>query len=215
MTIYNHPDNYTGYVYLWYDTKAKFFYLGGHYGKVEDSYICSNKAMKRAYKLRPETFRFRVLEYVFGNTKELRFVEQKWLNRIKDTELLLSENVKNGTAKYYNVKKHACGGNGVGTNKGKSHPAWNKGMKFVGNWNSGLSGVQNYNSPERSKKLSDAMKKRWGTFDNPKIQETKVCPTCNKLHANKIYCSKQCCVPWNSPKRVAGLFDTVPAGPQT
>jgi len=205
MTIYNHPDNYTGYVYLWYDTKAKFFYLGGHYGKVEDSYVCSNKAMKRAYKLRPQTFKFRVLEYVFSDTKELRLIEQKWLNRIKDTELLISDNVKNGTTRYYNVKKHACGGNGKGTNKGKSHPAWNK----------GLSGVQNLSSPERSRKISIAMKRRWGTLDNPKIKETKVCPTCNNSHTNKIYCSKQCCVPWNSPKRAAGLFDTVPARPQT
>ena len=52
---------YTGYVYIWYDTKAKFFYVGGHYGKVNDSYICSNEMMKRAYKKRPETFKFKVL----------------------------------------------------------------------------------------------------------------------------------------------------------
>ena len=206
MTIYHHPNNYTGYVYLWYDTKAKFFYLGGHYGKVEDSYICSNKIMKRAYKLRPETFKFKVIEYVFGTTKELRAAEQKWLDMIKDKELLLSENVKNGTTRYYNVKKNSCGGNGIGTNKGKSHPAWNK----------GLQNVQNFNNYERSQKISDAMKKRWGTFYKPKINENKSCLTCGKLHTNKLYCSKKCGVPWNSPKKkAAGLFDTVPARPQT
>jgi hypothetical protein len=97
--------NYTGYVYLWFDTKAKLFYIGGHFGRVEDSYICSNKPMKRAYKLRPDTFKFRVLEYTFGDTKNLRLIEQKWLNLIKDTELLTSINVKNSTARYYNVKK--------------------------------------------------------------------------------------------------------------
>lgn len=41
---------YTGYIYLWYDTKAKFFYLGGHKGRVEDSYVCSNRMMLTAYK---------------------------------------------------------------------------------------------------------------------------------------------------------------------
>jgi hypothetical protein len=34
---------YTGYIYLWYDTKAKLFYIGGHHGQVTDSYICSSK----------------------------------------------------------------------------------------------------------------------------------------------------------------------------
>ena len=206
MTIYNYPDNYTGYVYLWYDTKAKFFYVGGHYGKVEDSYICSNKVMKRAYKLRPNTFRFKVLEYVFGDTRNLRLIEQKWLDKIKDHELLLSENVKNKTVRYYNVKKHSAGGNGVGTNKGK---------KTIGGWNRGKKGVQNYKDPERSRKISEAMKKRWGTLDRPKNLTPKICPTCNKPHNNKLYCSKKCCVPWNSPKRATGLFDTVPVRPQT
>jgi hypothetical protein len=78
---------YTGYVYLWFDTKAKFFYLGGHKGKVEDSYICSNAMMLRAYKNRPETFKLRILEYVYGDNIDLRKAEQRWLNLIKDTVL--------------------------------------------------------------------------------------------------------------------------------
>lgn len=117
---------YTGYVYIWFDTKAKLFYVGGHYGKVKDSYICSNKPMKRAYKIRPTTFRFRVLEYTTGDKILLRQAEQKWLDKIKDSELMITENIKNKTCRYYNVKKHATGGNGS-ANKGKTHPAWNKG----------------------------------------------------------------------------------------
>jgi hypothetical protein len=31
-------DIYTGYVYIWYDTKAKFFYVGGHKGKINDRF---------------------------------------------------------------------------------------------------------------------------------------------------------------------------------
>lgn len=113
-------NEYTGYIYLWYDTKAKFFYLGGHKGKVTDSYICSNKMMLRAYKKRPETFKFRVLEFVYGDNIDLRFTEQHWLNMIKDTELYWTPNIYNKTTRYYNQKKHATGGNGS-ANKGNSN----------------------------------------------------------------------------------------------
>ena len=149
MTIY--IPSYTGYVYLWYDTKARFFYLGGHLGKVEDSYICSNKPMKRAYKLRPETFRMRVLEYVVGETSTLREAEQKWLDKIQDTELMLSENIKNGTCRYYNVKKSSSGGNGKGTNKGKS---------TIGGWNRGKRNCQSH-SKETRERMSAAKKLWW------------------------------------------------------
>lgn len=111
---------YTGYVYLWYDTRAKLFYLGGHKGKVEDSYICSNKMMLRAYNKRPDTFKFRVLEFVYGDNTELRISEQKWLDKIKDSELYWTPNIYNKTVRYYNQKKHASGGNGS-ANKGNSN----------------------------------------------------------------------------------------------
>ena len=112
---------YTGYVYIWYDTVAKLFYVGGHYGRIDDKYICSNKSMLRAYKNRPHSFRFRVLQKTYGDTKNLREIEQEWLNLIKDKELLLTQNVQNKTTRYYNVKKQSTGGNGLGTNKGNSN----------------------------------------------------------------------------------------------
>lgn len=120
---------YSGYIYLWYDTKAKLFYLGGHKGKIEDSYICSNKMMLRAYKKRPETFKFKVLEYVNGDNSVLREAEQRWLNMIKDVELYWTPNIYNKTVKYYNQKKHSAGGNGS-ANKGNSNiGGHNKGIK--------------------------------------------------------------------------------------
>ena len=142
---------YTGYVYLWYDTKAKLFYLGGHKGLVEDSYICSNKMVLRAYKKRPETFKFKVLQYVYGDKKDLREAEQRWLDMIKDTELYWTPNIYNKTVKYYNQKKHSTGGNGS-ANKGKS---------TIGGWNRGKTGVQDYRNSEHRKKRSESAKKRW------------------------------------------------------
>ena len=110
---------YTGYVYIWYDTRAKLFYIGGHKGTVEDSYICSNTMMLRAYKKRPQSFRFRILQYVSGDNKSLREAEQYWLDKIKDRELYWTPNIKEGSVRYYNKKKTSSGGNGS-ANKGKS-----------------------------------------------------------------------------------------------
>ena len=142
---------YIGYIYIWYDTKAKFFYIGGHKGTPEDSYICSNKKMLNAYKKRPDSFRFRVLEYVQGTLKDLRESEQKWLNMIKDEELYWTPNIYNETVKYYNMKKNSAGGNGSA----------NKGNKNIGGWNRGLKGVQDYSNPLHRKKRSESAKKRW------------------------------------------------------
>ena len=137
---------YTGYVYLWYDTKAKLFYLGGHKGKVEDSYICSNTKMLNAYKKRPETFRFKVLEYVNGDNVALREAEQRWLNMIDDSELYWTPNIYNKTVRYYNQKKHSSGGNGSA----------NKGNSNIGGWNRGKS-MNNLNGYAKIWKITDPL----------------------------------------------------------
>ena len=139
---------YTGYVYLWYDTKAKFFYLGGHKGKIEDSYICSNKMMLKAYKKRPETFKIRILEYVCGDNKDLREAEQRWLNMIKDNQLYWTPNIYNKTVRYYNQKKHSSGGNGSA----------NKGNSNIGGHNKG---VKQPHSEETKRLMSQKKKEYW------------------------------------------------------
>lgn len=141
---------YTGYIYLWYDTKAKLFYLGGHKGVVTDSYVCSNKMMLSAYTKRPDTFKFKVLEYINGNTKDLREAEQRWLNLIQDKELYWTPNIYNKTVRYYNQKKQSSGGNGSA----------NKGNSNIGGWNRGLVGVQEY-SEETRKKMSQKRSEYW------------------------------------------------------
>lgn len=149
---------YIGYVYLWYDTKSKLFYLGGHKGKIEDSYICSNSMMLRAYKKRPETFKLKILEYVNGENEDLRKAEQYWLNLIKDEELYWTPNIYNKTVKYYNQKKHSSGGNGSA----------NKGNSNIGGWNRGLKGVQKY-STETRLKMSQKKKEYW---NNKKLRDS-------------------------------------------
>lgn len=160
---------YTGYIYIWYDTRAKFFYIGGHKGRVEDSYVCSNRMMLRAYKKRPETFKFRILEYVYGDNINLRKAEQRWLDMIEDKELYWTPNINNKTVRYYNQKKHSSGGNGS-ANKGNSNiGGWNRG-KSMSNLNGNAkvwkitepSGVVHY--VERSNIFCKERGLRWSTL---------------------------------------------------
>lgn len=206
MTIYN------SYIYLWYDTKAKLFYLGGHKGQVEDSYVCSSKAMLRAYKLRPETFKFKVLQYINGSNKELREAEQRWLDYIKPTELMTSENVKNQTCRYYNVKKHAAGGNGS-ANKGKRRSSsWNTGVtkEMVNLRRLGLFMLLIDKPKIKSKKIS-YKKCVKNTLPKEKYDKTRVyfntCKECHSLFACKVSKRTMCsetCVKISISKRKTG-----------
>jgi hypothetical protein len=186
---------YTGYIYLWYDTRAKLFYLGGHKGKVEDSYVCSNKMMLRAYRKRPETFKLKILEYVNGDNKVLREAEQRWLNLIHDKELYWTPNIYNKTVKYYNQKKHSSGGNGS-ANKGKSRTAWNKGLKLDRPaWNKGQRGIKPHSDDTR--KLMSAKKQEyWDTCSKRRPLHIFNCPICNSeiqtRNQNKKTCSNAC-----------------------
>jgi len=87
-----------GFVYLWYDRKHKRYYIGCHWGAVEDKYICSSNWMRDAYKRRPEDFKRRILVTSIQNRTVLLETEYKFLQMIKDEEL---------GNRYYNLsKKH-------------------------------------------------------------------------------------------------------------
>jgi hypothetical protein len=160
-------DIYTGYIYLWYDTRAKLFYIGGHKGKVEDHYICSNAKMLNAYKKRPDTFKFKVLQHMTGGLQELREAEQRWLNLIKDEELYWTPNIYNKTVRYYNQKKQSSGGNGS-ANKGNSNiGGHNKGKKM---------------SDEQKAKLSAAKKGKVLTEEH----KAKIAAACRKPKKKRV-----------------------------
>lgn len=85
-----------GFVYIWFDRKHKRYYIGMHWGREDDGYICSSTWMKNAYKRRPEDFKRRILNRVYSNRKELYEKEKYWLSLIKEEELKV---------KYYNLSK--------------------------------------------------------------------------------------------------------------
>ena len=84
-----------GVVYIWRDSKHKRYYIGAHWGTENDGYICSSPWMKRAYKLRPNDFKRRILTRVYTNRQEMFDEEAKWQNFIKDEELRI---------RYYNIR---------------------------------------------------------------------------------------------------------------
>lgn len=88
-----------GFVYLWYDSYRKMYYIGCHWGTVKDGYICSSNRMRDAYRRRPQDFKRRILKTNIDRC-DLLEEEFKWLSLIKDDEL--------GT-KYYNFRKHHYG----------------------------------------------------------------------------------------------------------
>ena len=89
-----------GFVYLWYDRKHKRFYIGCHWGREDDGYICSSPWMKRGYKLRSTDFKRRILSRVYTNKKDLLKEEYQWLTKIKNEEL---------GKRYYNLSNHHFG----------------------------------------------------------------------------------------------------------
>ncbi|AGR47772.2 HNH DNase-like protein [Sinorhizobium phage phiM7] len=88
-----------GFIYLWYDRKHKRYYVGSHWGTLDDGYDCSSTWMKNSLKRRPQDFKRRILQYVHDRDNIL-IEEHKWLSLIADEEL--------GT-KYYNLTKHHPG----------------------------------------------------------------------------------------------------------
>ena len=87
----------TGFIYLWYDCRRKMYYIGCHFGKEDDGYICSSRRMRDVYRRRPQDFKRRIIQK--NISRDILLTEEhKWLSRIHDDEL---------GKKYYNLsKKH-------------------------------------------------------------------------------------------------------------
>jgi len=82
-----------GFVYIWRDRKHKRHYIGVHWGREDDGYVCSSSWMTQAYKRRPADFKRKILRRV--DTKEELFKEEaRWLSMIQTSEL---------KTKYYNL----------------------------------------------------------------------------------------------------------------
>ena len=88
-----------GFVYIWLDKKHKRYYIGCHWGSIDDGYICSSSWMKKAYKLRPQDFKRRIIKTNIKERPDMYVEEQYWLDMIKAKEIKpINENPR-----YYNL----------------------------------------------------------------------------------------------------------------
>lgn len=89
-----------GFVYIWYDRKHKRYYVGSHWGQENDGYVCSSTWMMKAYKIRPDDFKRRIIKKVRTNRKELLEEEFRYLSMIKNDEIKV---------RYYNLNIKSTG----------------------------------------------------------------------------------------------------------
>lgn len=89
-----------GFVYIWFDRKHRRFYIGSHWGSVDDGYVCSSSWMKQAYKRRPQDFRRRILKRNIPRADILN-EEQRWLNMIPEQALGIKYYNLNGNCLYH------------------------------------------------------------------------------------------------------------------
>ena len=83
----------SGFIYIWRDRKHKRFYIGLHWGREDDGYICSSRWMRKAYKRRPEDFKRRIIKKCFDKSS-LYEEERHYLSMIKKEEIKV---------RYYNL----------------------------------------------------------------------------------------------------------------
>lgn len=165
---------YNSFIYVWFNTVKRRFYIGKHHGSVNDGYICSSKVMLRDYKRNPEHFKRRIIQYVNDiDGNQILQAELKWLGMVKDSEL---------DSKYYNLKNKNFGNT--------------RGCKKSYVWNQGLTKLEQKEYLElRKNKLFCLLteKPKKGVIFKPLINYN--CAYCDKQFDFKnarVYCSIKC-----------------------
>jgi hypothetical protein len=84
-----------GFVYIWRDRKYNRYYIGCHWGREDDGYVCSSNWMRKAYRRRPQDFKRRILKTNITIREQIYFEEQRWFDMIKPEEV---------KTRYYNLR---------------------------------------------------------------------------------------------------------------
>lgn len=166
-----------GFVYIWFDTKHKRYYVGRHWGTETDGYICSSRWMKISFKRRPNDFKRRIVAKVYSSVQDLIIEEQRWLDMIKQEEL---------GNRYYNRCKWASSQFTAGC----KHSAESKKLMSLAKKGKPRSG-----DPENWKH-SEETKKKWSETRKGK----KIWPGGRKFsddHWNKMIANRKGRIPWN------------------
>lgn len=94
-------ENYNSFIYMWIDRLKEKFYIGSHFGKIDDGYLFGGIDIKSEYRLRPNDFERVILSY--------HLVEKHSDIRLIEKEYLLKFDVENNE-KFYNRTNESYGG---------------------------------------------------------------------------------------------------------
>lgn len=176
-----------GFIYLWYDKKRKMYYIGSHWGTVDDGYICSSNRMRDAYRRRPQDFKRRLVKSNIPRS-DLLEEEHRWLSFISDNEL---------GKKYYNLRKHRWG-------------HWSTDIDSrmtVAEKISVAKKGKGYNHTEETKKkirearAKQVIKSGWKLSEETKLKMKKPKPQRTEEHKRNMSLAKKGCTPWNKGLR--------------
>jgi hypothetical protein len=142
-----------GIIYIWRDRKHKKYYIGCHWGTVDDGYVCSSSWMKQAYKKRPNDFKRRVLSFVYTSRQDMFDEEARWQALIKDEELRV---------RYYNIARH-----------GDKHWSADEHKTFTIKQKLSTAAIKNHADPEWRAKYEAGLKERNNKSSNPETREKR------------------------------------------
>lgn len=197
-----------GFVYIWYDSKHKRYYIGCRWGNINDGYICSSNWMKQAYKHRPQDFKRKILKSNINSRKKTYIEEQKWLNLIKPEEIkpindnprYYNLNIKNNEIWHkYDENIKTVGQKISHSKKGKSVPAppdrgaaisaSKKGKPLTEEHKAALKGIKKKpHTDEWKKQNSEHMKEQW---NDPTSDRRKNVSEANKKRWAEYRLNKQ------------------------
>ena len=133
-----------GFVYIWFDKKRKMYYIGSHWGNIDDGYICSSNRMRDTRRNRPQDFKRRIIKKHLTK-EEMINLETKFLSLIKKEEL---------GKKYYNLQNNAIGFGNISKRFSLEHrEKMSKALKGKWSWAKG----QTF-SEEHRRKISESNK---------------------------------------------------------
>jgi hypothetical protein len=71
---------YNSFIYLWIDKQKNKFYIGSHFGDINDGYLFGGIDIKSEYSKRPEDFERVILSYhIVKSQTEIRKIEREYL----------------------------------------------------------------------------------------------------------------------------------------